>query len=43
MKKTLSTEEARSGKTFNEMRYILAIGMALVIAGFAAVYLFYFG
>jgi len=42
MKKTLSTEEARAGKTLNEMRYVLGIGMALVIVGFAVVYLFYF-
>lgn len=42
MKKTLSTEEARGGKTLNEMRYVLGISMALVIVGFAAVYFFYF-
>ncbi len=42
MKKTLSTEEARAGKTLNEMRYVLGISMALVVAGFAAVYFYYF-
>ncbi len=43
MKKELSTEEARAGKTLHEMRYVLGISMALVIGGFAAVYFLYFG
>lgn len=42
MKKTLTTEEARAGKTLHEMRYVLGISMVLVIVGFAAVYLYYF-
>jgi hypothetical protein len=42
MKKELSAEEARSGKTLHEMRYVLGISLALVIAGFGIVYLYYF-
>jgi hypothetical protein len=40
MKKELGTEEARSGKTLNEMRYVLGISTVLIIVAFAVVYLF---
>jgi hypothetical protein len=42
MKQVLGTEEARQGKTHQGVRYVLAISVALVIAGFAIVYIAYF-
>lgn len=42
MKRQLGTDEARRGQTSDRIRYMLAIGLLLVIAGFAAVYTHYF-
>ncbi len=42
MKQILGTEEARQGKTHQGVRYVLAIGTALVIAALAIVYIAYF-
>jgi hypothetical protein len=38
-----TTDEARAGETGHHVRYILAAGVALVIIGFAAVALGWFG
>lgn len=42
MKKELSTEESRQGKTLNQMRYVLTISIALVVVGFAIIYAYYY-
>ncbi|MBL8530687.1 MAG: hypothetical protein JNK94_03040 [Hyphomonadaceae bacterium] len=39
----ISTEEARAGQTGLGMRYVLAAGIALVVIGFGAVALGWFG
>lgn len=39
MRQEISTERARQGKTLNHIRYVLAIGTALVIVGFGIAYL----
>lgn len=39
----LNKDEARAGETGHHLRYILAGGIALVIVGFAAVGLGWFG
>lgn len=38
-----STDEARAGETGHHVRYILAAGVALVVIGFAAVAMGWFG
>jgi len=38
-----NAEEARGGETGHHVRYILAAGVALVVIGFAAVALGWFG
>lgn len=42
MKIVLNTDEARQGKTHQGVRYVLAVSTALVVAGFAVVYVIYF-
>lgn len=39
----LKADEARAGETGHHVRYILAFGVALVVLGFAAVALGWFG
>lgn len=39
----VNQEEARGGETGHHVRYILAVGVALVVVGFAAVALGWFG
>jgi hypothetical protein len=36
------TEEARQGATGHNVRYVLGIGLAAAIVGFAALYIIYF-
>ncbi len=39
----LNKDEARAGETGHHVRYILAAGIALVVLGFAAIALGWFG
>ena len=39
----IEQEEARAGQTGNHVRYILAIGVLLVVIGFGAVAMGWFG
>ncbi|HEY5048136.1 MAG TPA: hypothetical protein VII49_08970 [Rhizomicrobium sp.] len=38
----LPAAEARQGETTGRMRYVLGIGVALIVLIFAAIYFFYF-